>query len=52
MGQKIRNIVPARIEVKFMRDFERIEGLVHFARAAIETERVFGAAIEIDLYPR
>jgi len=48
MSEEIRNAVPARVKMKFMRDFQGIEGLVQFARAAIESVRVLRAAIEID----
>ena len=48
MGAEIGNAVPARVEMKFVRDFQGIERLVHFACAAVEAVGVLGAAIEID----
>ena len=48
MSEEIGNAVPARVEMGCVRDFQGIERLVQFARAAIEAVGVLGAAIEID----
>src|SRR6266404_8347939 len=48
MSEEIGNTMPARVKMKFMRDFQEIERLVQFARAAIEPVGILSAAIEID----
>ena len=49
MSEHIGDAMPARIEMKFMGNLERIEGLVEFTGAPVEAKGVFGAAIKIDL---
>ena len=50
MCQQVGNSVRARVEMKFVGNFEEIEGLVQFACAAIEAVRVRRAAIEVNLH--
>ena len=48
VGYEVRDAVSAGIEVKLVRDCNGFQQLIEGTRAAVETERVVGAAIEID----